>query len=174
MISVPFTGSYDQSQEALQAAAPFMEKPSARLIRTAHFWGMAILATIGIAALLYLITGKPEGLGIIYLLIGAIIISFGLLMLPARLDKQAFKLFEQSAFLSNTSVEITETAFSLITPDSRWDTGWGDVTEIFRTPNTIGIIAPTGPIYFSAAATDDPTATFARMKTWHHAAKAAR
>ncbi|MEJ6396843.1 hypothetical protein [Yoonia sp. 208BN28-4] len=77
----------------------------------------------------------------------------------------------QSRFNRTSTVELTALGMSLITPHSRWFTGWKDVEAVTRSKKSITVVVSGIVLPIPLTALDDPDTVFGDVTRWFEAAR---
>lgn len=169
-ITVTFSPTYECAKQASAAAAPMMQTAAMRYAGIAYNTVQFVLTAVGTFSIILFFLDAAANITYLYVLLAAAILTYGFYALNSYLYRAGYAQFTKTAFGASNTIAISETGFQLIASHSRWDTHWRDVTQIFKTENTLGIITPVLPIYLPTSALSDPSAVFAQMHKWHTAA----
>jgi len=166
-IKVNFNNDFDCMLEASKAVEPLLASKTIRWLQGIHRWTTFGLVIWGIYALLHALIDPLPGIAIFFLLLGSTLAALGFFMAIRLLERPIYKRFCETSFGGNASVTIDATGFAYVTPNSTWKTGWGDVTDVFMTENTLGIVTPSMPFYVPNSAFEDPRGVFLVMQRYH-------
>ncbi|MGB5866174.1 MAG: YcxB family protein [Sulfitobacter sp.] len=134
-----------EAYEAMIGSAGAAHGKGARAIGIANLVFTAVFAPLGATLVFWTVGGLFGGASIAALPTATLSVTFFIFAaLAIWLSRQTFYIVTNmavgSTFGPAYQVNITEQGLSIVTGQSRWQSGWGDVAAVCGTKNTIAVV----------------------------------
>lgn len=133
---------------------------------------LVLLAPFGIIAIGFLFATEPTRATLVfYLPLAFFVLGASFLWLHNKNYRTLAEISAKARFNRISTVELTPLTMALITPHSRWVTGWQDVEHVVKAKRSIIIVVAGIVLPVPNAALTDPDAVYADVQRWFDASR---